>query len=288
MAVVMALLLVLLAASAASLVLWQQSLWWQQVEADRQRAQMRLLLDAGLSWARVRLRPVSPLVSESQPWAQPWSGQDGDYRWRARLIDLQSRLNLNALGNAQGLIDRRQLDGYRRLLLNLGLPEALAGNLVAWCNLSEAGVVRPVWRPPRPLRDWRDLGSVPGYGAAVLARLAPYVAVLPGELDEVNLNTASPRLLAALWPEAQPEAVAEAVAGRGRLPFRDVADFASRIGRPQDTAGQAIFGTGSAAFWLQMTVGHHQAEQRLDVVLKVEAGQVRVLSRPDPGALPPS
>jgi len=286
MAVVMALLLVALAASAASLVLWQQNLWWQQVEADRQRAQMHLLLDAQLAWARLRLHPVAPVVAANQPWARPWDGQDGDYRWRATLTDLQSRLNLNALATPQGVINGEAFDSYRRLLAALQLPEALADSLAQWCGLRRADATETAPRPARAVRDWRMLAEVPGYTLAVRRVLAPYVTLLPGELNLVNLNTASPLLLSALVPKAAPGAVSQVVQGRARLPFRDAADFINRLGMTGSEVPK-ILGVGSSAFWLQGSVRHRTAERRIDAILKVEAGRVRLLSRPDPGALPP-
>jgi general secretion pathway protein K len=285
MAVIMALLLVALAASAASLVLWQQSLWWQQVEADRQRAQMHLLLDAQVAWAQWRLRPVSPTIAYDQPWARPWVGQEGDYRWQARLTDLQSRLNLNALALQPGLVNKDLLDSYRRLLAALQLSDGLADNLVEWCGLRDAAATAVPSRPVRLVRDWRELGQVPGYEPAVLRLLAPYVTLLPSELNLVNVNTASPLLLAAMVPNAAPAAVAHVVQERGRLPFRDAADFIGRLGMAGQEPPKTL-GAGSSAFLLQGTVRHHAAEQRIDAIFRVESGRVRLLARPDVGALP--
>ncbi|TDR70748.1 type II secretion system minor pseudopilin GspK [Paludibacterium purpuratum] len=286
MAVIMALLLVALAASAASLVLWQQSLWWQQVEADRQRAQAQLLLDAQLAWAGLRLRPT-PLVALNQPWARPWRGQEGDYRWQADLTDLQSRLNLNALADPQGRINKSMLDSYRRLLTALQLPGALADSLVKWRALRDPDAQDQDPRPVRAVRDWRQLGEVPGYAPQVLRVLAPYVALLPSEFNLVNLNTASPQLLAAMVQDSSLGTIAQVVQGRERLPFRDASDFFSRLGRRPDDGAQQMFGAGSSIFLLSGTVRYHTAVRRIDAILKVEAGRVRVLARPDRGALPP-
>jgi len=234
MAVVMALLLVALAASAASLVLWQQSLWWHQVESDRQRAQMRLWLDAEISWAQSRLKD-SPVVAHSQPWAQALAAIEAGYLLRANLQDLQGRLNLNALAGAGGVIDLQQLTYYRGLLQQLALPASLADSLIRWRGLrfpQTAGepVLEPL--PLRHLARWESLQQVPGYSTEVLARLEPYASLLADEINTVNLNTAPLLLLQVMLPEVPPGRLSSVVAQRDEHYFRDAMDFKQRLNHP--------------------------------------------------------
>ncbi|BEV73365.1 hypothetical protein THUN1379_28470 [Paludibacterium sp. THUN1379] len=285
MAVIMALLLVALAASAASLVLWQQGLWWQQVEVDRQRAQMRLLLDAQLAWAATRLHSRA-IVALNQSWARPWQGSEGDYHWQARLHDLQSRLNLNALGLPDGRVNQDMLEAYQRLLQSLQLPGTLADQLVRWQGLRPADGQGGSGQAVRGLRDWRQLAEVSGYTPAVMQRLGPLVSLLPSSFSRINLNTAPLPLLQALLPEVAPAALARVLQQRRTLPFRDQADFASRVGAAA-VLRPSLFATSSVLFQLHGVVRHQRAERHVEAILQVEAGRVRLLRRAEPGALPP-
>ena len=135
MAVIMALLIVALATTAASLVLWQQGLWWHQLDNDRNRAQLRLVADAGLGWAMEILRfnngaAGNGVVALSQLWAQPLPQTEAQgVTVAGQLSDLQGRFNLNSLVQ-NGQPNARQLVFYKRLLTTLGLPTRLSDPLV--------------------------------------------------------------------------------------------------------------------------------------------------------------
>jgi general secretion pathway protein K len=276
MAVVMALLLVALAASASAMVLWQQGLWWHQLEADRLRAQMRLWIDAGISWGGAQLK-ASNVVAGSQSWARPLLLQQQGFRLRASLSDLQARFNLNALGAADGQIDLGRLAQFSGLLSALRLPPALAQNLIEWRGLRAAENTTGL--PPPPLRElerWQDLRRVPGYTAEVMTRLAPYVAVLPGDVDAVNVNTAAPLLLKAMLPQVAPGTLAQALSQRDSSYFRDMADFKARLGMQTDLSGLSAT---SSLFLLNGEVSLGSVRQWFQAQYRTEPGRNRLLWR---------
>lgn len=273
MAVVMALLLVALSASAVALMLGQQESWWHQLEHDRRRAQMRWWLDAELSWARTRFRPG---VAQT-----PLRRREQDVLLQARLEDLQARLNLNALAQSRGLIDPEQLSHYRNLLLALQLSPSLADALVAWRGLRSAEESAAPGRRQvvRSLEHWAALAQVPGYSAAVLARLEPYAVLLADEDNSVNLNSASPLLLRAMLPQLVSAQLDSVLAQRQQQPFRDVADFALRLKRPDLISRK--FGVRSSWFLLHGSVQQGDWQRQIRALLRVDGERVLVHWRQD-------
>jgi general secretion pathway protein K len=281
MAVLMALLLVALSTSAVALVLWQQGLWWHQVEHDHRRAQMRLWLDAELSWAMSRLKPRA-FVAPSQPWAQPFTYQEAQAHLSARLQDMQGRLNLNALAKGRGLIDQQQLAYYRNLLQQLQLSPTLADSLIRWRGLrAEDASARPpasLFRPP--MLYWPDLQRVSGYTPQVLARLEPYVVLLPDEVRSINLNSVSPLLLQVMLPQVSPGLIQHALAQRTQHGFRQRADFAVLVNL-QDGQIASSLNVGSSWFLLQGTVRQGEMQRQIQALLRVDAGRVVLVWRHD-------
>jgi general secretion pathway protein K len=285
MAVVMALLLVALSASVSALVLWQQRLWLHQVELDHHRAQMRLWLDAQLVWAASRLC-LAGVVTLSQPWAQPFHLREQQYVLDARLLDMQARLNLNALALPGGIINQQQLAHYRQLLLALQLPLSLADALVQWRGLQRAD--QPVRVPALPrqraLDDWDHLLQVPGYTPALLARLQPYAAVLEDTDGRVNLNTAPLLLLQAMLPQQAGGVLAQLVAQREQPAVLDEADFRARLNAADFPAGS--FTTTSRWFLLQATVRHGRYGRGLEALFHLDGRQARLVWRRHQALLP--
>lgn len=289
MAVILALLLVALSASAAALVLWQQGLWWHQLQQDQRRARLRAWLQSEVSWAISRL-PGSPVVAYGQPWAEPLSGQEQTVRIQARLLDMQGRLNLNALSQGPGLLDTAQLEHFRRLLQALQLPQALADELVRWRGLqsqearARQGMTARLRRPVH----WHALLQVPGYTPQVLARLEPYATLLADDVRTVNLNTAPRLLLQAMLPQAAAGSLESALAERERRAFRHPGELLLRLNLP--SANQQHFGVGSSYFLLQGSVRDDVTERRQQALLQVAPGRVQLLWRreetPAPDAEP--
>jgi general secretion pathway protein K len=254
-AVVLAMGVVALAAIAAAAMLASQSTWSRHAELTSEHVQAQTLVRAGVDWARALLsddRRQSNVDHLGEPWAMrvpPVPVENGELA--GQIDDQQGAFNLNNLLR-NGAIDPAPLAQFQRLLSILGLPDALAGALADWM------------RPPdpaanRPLIDVAELALVSGFDEAVRARLRPFVTALP-RFTAVNVNTASPEVLAAVIEGLDLDAARELAAQRSRAYFRNRAEFlaqlpAGAVSRANDIATGSDFFLAS----VRVTIGGAQA-----------------------------
>lgn len=216
-ALLLAMLTVTLVASLAASALWQR---WRSVEvesAERARQQAAWILTGALDWARLILREDARTGGAdhlAEPWALPlqearlstFLAMDADSSAVEReaflsgqIIDLQSRLNLLNLLDGDKLSPPAQ-QAFARLFEQLGLPASelnrLSQGLLAaqrGTRAGTAGADAPLMPQTLPQLGW--LGLRP----QTLARLAPHVSLLPGQVP-VNVNTAGLEVLMAAVP----------------------------------------------------------------------------------------
>jgi general secretion pathway protein K len=250
-AVVLAMGVVALAAIAAAGMLASQSTWSRHAELTSEHVQAQALVQAGVDWGRALLsddRRVSNVDHLGEPWAMrlpPVPVDNGELA--GQIDDQQGAFNLNNLLR-NGAVVPAPLAQFRRLLDILGLPEALAGALTE--RYLEA---------KRPLLDVGELVLVRGFDEAVRARLRPFVTALP-RFTAVNVNTASPEVLAAVIEGLDLDAARELAAQRDRAYFRNHAEFVAQL--PAGTvAGGNDIATSSDFFLanIRVTIGGAQA-----------------------------
>ena len=144
------------------------------------------------------------------------------------LDDLQGRFNINWLANPE---DAFAADGFVRLTQGLGLSPQQAERIAAFVRPGRpgpaagyAGQTPPIRPVGGPVLMVAQLQVIPGLRAEDLARLRPYLAALPSD-STLNINTAPPRLLQALFAELGPAAADTLVRARDREPFASVEAF---------------------------------------------------------------
>ena len=243
-ALLVAMLTVTLVAALAATALWQQ---WQVVEiesAERSRVQASWILTGAVDWSRLILiedaRAGGP-DHLAEPWAvalqearlssflaadknnNAMIADAPDAFLSGRIVDMQSRLNVINLIDGDK-VSPPDLLAFTRLFTLLGLPPAelmlLAENLrLASIPSANAQSVGPVPLIPQHLRELAWLGLSP----TTIARLAPYVCVLPVR-SAVNLNTASPEVIYASVSGLEMAQAQTLVNERARSPFRTVED----------------------------------------------------------------
>lgn len=295
MAVIMALLIVALATTAAGMVLWQQGLWWHQLENDRSRAQLRQVADAGLGWAMEILRfnngPAgNGVVALSQLWAQPLPQTEAQgVKVSGQLVDLQGRFNINSLV-ANGQTNVRQLKLYKRLLLTLGLPTTLSEPLLKQLRGGKdedmpgqggQDEAAPAAAGANyPLARVEMLRWLPGYTPAVMAKLAPHVAALPPTATQINVNTATDQMLKALLPGIGEGNLLVLINQRKTNYFKDAADFRARLPAPGIVA-DADIGAASNYFLLESRASYGRARLEMRAMIYSNLNVVKMLWRQD-------
>ena len=217
-ALLLAMLTAALVAMLASASLWQQ---WRSVSvetAERGSQQAHWLLVGAQDWARVVLREDGRNAGAdhlAEPWAIPLKDarlsdflaaspagvvENADSLMdqvvlSGRITDMQSRLNLRNLVVNGELVDS-EWQAWFRLYQSLGLPQV---ELQAWSKAYKASQAL-VFEGDAPLAPQRlEQLSWLGMSRASMAKLAPHISLLP-VTTPVNINTASPQVLAAVVP----------------------------------------------------------------------------------------
>jgi len=267
-ALLMAMLTVALVATLAAAGMWLQ---WRSIEveaAERQRAQSHWLLLGALDWARIILREDARAGGDNgqdhlaEPWAVPLqearlstfvsSNAEGVSRDDERVAeevflsgqinDLQGRLNVLNLVDADGQLSQASLAVFERLFKRLELPptelQTLAQQLVLAHGKSQA-------RPLRPQR-LEQLAWL-GLSAPSLAALAPHVCVLPMRTS-VNLNTASEAVLLATLSGIDTAGAQKLVQLRESRHFNTLEDARQRLDNPRAGIDPALHSVGSRFF----------------------------------------
>lgn len=241
-ALLLAMLTVTLVATFAATALWQQ---WRAVEveqSERARSQSAWVLVGALDFSRLILRQDgqgSRTDHLAEPWAVPLQesrmstflaaengvNQGGDEGLpevflSGSIVDLQSRMNVANLVNAEGTLLEPPLEAFKRLFDLLGLPQA---ELMAMAqNLSRASQKQTDDGADVPLRPERfDQLVWLGVSPATLRVLEPHVTLLPRNDTKINLNTASAQVIAASAEELDLAAAQRLVQARTNSPLRD-------------------------------------------------------------------
>lgn len=170
-------------------------------------------------------------------WAQPLpTTAYGQHNITLHIQDAAGRFNLNNLYH-NGSVDVVAVDIFKRLLVQLGLEPELAYAVVDWqdpdfetsaeggaeidayknigglagSNVSSSGSGGQITSTlitisNQPFISTEEIMSVRGFNSEKFKKLQPYITAVPYYLP-INVNTASPLLLSALFKEAQLEAL---------------------------------------------------------------------------------
>lgn len=303
-ALLLAMLVVTLVATLSAGAVWLQ---WRQVEiesADRQRSQLSWLLTGAMDWSRLILREDALSARSGgtdhlgEPWALPvqesrlstFLSQDrqlheGDPEvfLSGRITDAQSRLNLASLVE-DGRLVPEVLAQWAQLFALLQLPPAELQLLASQWLLTgsapdtqtpvagAAGNAAPL-RPQR-VEQLTWLGLQP----ATVARLTPYVTVLP-EATPVNLHTAPLEVLLASLPGLDTGSAQKLLQARSRSHFANLEAVRQVLG----PAGSALHERRHA---LRSAYFEITGELRIDALRQTEralahrtGAQVRLLWR---------
>ncbi|MBI3903319.1 MAG: type II secretion system minor pseudopilin GspK [Nitrosomonadales bacterium] len=271
----MVMLIVALATALAAFMATQQNLWQRQVESQFDRTQARRIGIAAIDWARAVLADdarSNNIDHEKEIWATRLPAmpvENGEVT--GAIEDRQGLFNLNNLVR-NGVSSTPDVAQLKRLLALLGLPAELADALADWMDTDgEArqpggaedayylALPHPYRAANRPLTETGELALVKGFDETVIARLRPFVTVLP-QPGPVNVNFAQPEILAAM---AENMSLADArilVQQRSGRPFKSVEDFRQRLPHGGIQMSDADIAVSSQFFLVtgRASIGHAQ------------------------------
>ena len=271
-AIILAMLLAALAATIAATLLWQQQRWINDHEHRRDQVQAQALAMAGVQWARQIIydnAPAGAPVHEGQPWALRLpaipleNGSISGY-----VIDAQSRININNLANTANRPATRA--ALTRLVAALGLPEATLDAFTDWVDdddrVTKPGGAEDAWYLAQAnpglaanaaVTRTSELAVVRGVSVALLGALRPLVTALDAP-TAVNVNTASPEVLAAVANGLDRAAALALVTKRTQQHFTSVADFRARLPRPDIAFDDALVTVTSG--WFEVSIEARQGD----------------------------
>ncbi len=283
MAVVSVLLVVAVIAVLAAALLGRQSAVIRAAQTEQTRAQASWLLRSEISRAQRVLRMEAQRDPATRPdglWSRPVNGEDlGELEGAPALVfteiaDEQAKFNLRNLMDA-GRIDIAESTAFLRLCALAGVSPEQAGRVARRVifSLVEAqpptnhasedaaaaqslaqrlGIENLPLREQAPrLRVLEDLLGTPGLSADTVARLKPYVTVLP-QRTWININTATAEVLAAWVPGLSLDRARALVRTRDEGQwFINRADFANRLQMPE-FAGRRLR-VGISSYWFRVS-----------------------------------
>ena len=263
-AIVLAMLLAALAAAVAATVFADQQRWSRTVEHRRDQVQAQALALAGVQWGRQILyedAQHSTIDHLREPWAlalPPIPLDNGQVL--GAIVDAQSRLNVNALGtaNARSDVERERIV---RLFTQRGGPVGAIDAIADWVDqdsLVRDGGAEDAFYAARkaaglagnaPILRVAELAEVKGVTASTLAAVMPFLSALPVGTP-LNVNTASPEVLAAVVDKLDGEGLAKLLAARAQRPFNTPAEFRLQLPSGTTLAGDETLSVKSDFFYV--------------------------------------
>jgi len=279
-AVIMAMLVVAAAATLVSGALWQQNALMRETENELAYAQARWLIRGAIDWAGVILLEdarTSSVDHRGEPWGVPLADtrlNENDGRQPAYLAggidDEQGKFNLRNLAAGAALNDT-EMQALRRLLAALRIDDSFADRIAE----RTLDAVRASGKQPAPGLAYADELLQVGMDADALARLRPFVTVLP-EPTLLNLNTASAELIAARADLELVEA-RRIISTRDRTPFKDLGDALQRLRQSNPRVTEQGLAVSTRYFTIDGTVTYGVARMTARALVRREVNKLEIL-----------
>ena len=296
-ALITVLLIIAILTAIVSHLSFSNQLWLRQVANEASLNQSALATRAVQHWiGLILLKDDNDYDGHMDVWAQPFSPSPiGHGVVQGHIEDMQGRFNLNNLDRDSNT-ERDSLRQFKRLLrlldLNPGIAEAAAdwmdadGKLTGIWGAEDGyylGMDPPYLAANRPFQDASELRLVRGVDRNTWLKLKPFVTALPGSGTPVNVNTASPELLAAMiteWGLPQ-EAIMEA--GRWsevtkKSPFRRIEEFYEQAPGFDDDELPDILSVSSHFFMAHTQVEISETRDRMATLYKRDNQRAIVIS----------
>ena len=258
-ALLLAMLIAALAAVVAIAVAAEQQRWFSDVANRRDQVQAQALALAGVQWSRQIMQDdarAGTIDHLGEPWAFPLPRtplENGSIE--GGIEDAQGRLNINNLATDDALGKEERARLARLFALRGIAPAALDAIAASLTSPSASGgasgsdaarTAQTLAESLRPVRA-AEFAATPGVAPRDVVQMLPFVVALP-TATVLNVNTASPDVLAATIPGLSADALAALVAERARKPFATLADLRARLPGGGTIPDETTLGTASSYF----------------------------------------
>jgi len=257
-ALLLAMIILVLVATLAAGMVWQQSRSVQIEAAERAGVQAEWILNGALDWARLILREDTRSGGADhlgEPWATPLAearlstflavdrdnNADADSGPEAFLSgaisDAQARYNLFNVVGPDGKVVEAEQKALERLCDAAGLPTDTPARLAEGLRQARSGAAGAATASADGTTAADDTPLPPsrvsqltwlGLDAATVARLEPYVVLLPVN-TAVNVNTAVREVLVAAIDGLDLATAERLVQRRQRAPFEKFEDIKAEL-----------------------------------------------------------
>jgi general secretion pathway protein K len=294
-AIITAMLVVTLAAVVVSGLFWREHVAVRSIENRLALSQSRWIERAAVDWAKVILRAdqrAGAVDHLGEPWAVPvvdtrldetvTAGAKLDEGARKAMLagqiaDAQALFNLNSLVGGNGVASETHVAALRKLLSLVGRPESAADLVVDRVLQSAPRVLEGRVVPPQrePVLRLADLLDIPGVDLVTVKALEPFVTVLP-RATTININTASPEVIAAAIPAMELSGARRFVARRERTFYRTLGDVSADI-EGQPVLSPEMLAVGSAYFIVTGVIRYDRVESQSETLLERGSDRVEVV-----------
>ena len=208
-----------------------------------------------------------------------------------KVIDLNSRLNLNNLVNATGDRNKVSYEQFKRLFAELGMNSQQLDTLADWLDEDSlpngAGrddsyylaLEAPYRTANQPITHLSELTLIDGWKLEHLERLAPYITALP-EKTRINVNTAPAEVLATLSDKLDSQKVQRLVSSRQGQGFDSTENFISHDQLAGIKIDPSLIAVSSEYFLVYVESSFAESRVRLQSLLhRSSKGEITLVSR---------
>ncbi|OUU80804.1 MAG: hypothetical protein CBC38_00500 [Gammaproteobacteria bacterium TMED78] len=232
-------LILMITSVLATKIMWNAQIYQRQAESTVNSEQIMMMLQSAEAWAGNILYQDKINTADLDYLGEIWANElppmpiDGGYI-SGKIIDLQSRFNVNNLINTHGDVDSLADMQFRRLLTILEIDPNIASAVIDWIdpdnipnfpNGAEDDVYSantPPYRSPNvSITSTSELMAMDGITKEVLMVLEPHIAALPSGTPQ-NINTSSAYIIASLSDEIDINQAIAISQERGSLYFANV------------------------------------------------------------------
>ena len=234
-------------------------------------------------------------TSLTDAWATPVKLDDETGAIEVSVIEESGGINLNNLVQPNGELEPFTLAALKRLGKRLQIPEDVWSALADWLDSDDLtrsnGAETPYYQSLKPpyaarngkLATFTELSLVKGFTPEIVARLKPFVTIYADQagapLSQVNINTASKEVLAAL-DDSIDERMTERILEERRLqPFKAPGELSRITGG--ETISQKLVGKVSvkgSLFRIISIARVKETARTVESVIRLSGGAAETLS----------